>query len=285
MSKPVAETLDPLALMERETQLHFGPVPDSLGAAMSPGMEAQIADNAYLVRRPEFACVYRRGDGVTAELLAEDGEGLLHVYLAGSVHAAIAAINGLFPLHASAVLAGGKAYVFTGASGAGKSVLAASLSQVGFPLVCDDTLVIDPASVPLACLPGHKRLKLWPEGQAITQIPGSDVVSPEYPKIYADLPASEINNPVPLAGLIALQEGEHFSMEPITGSAKLTLLQDNHYTRELRDYCGSMDAGIYFDTLARIARDIPMYRFTRPFDPVQFSETRDRLATWLEEQA
>lgn len=64
-------------------------------------------------------------------------------------------------LHASAVVIGGKAAVFIGESGLGKSTLATGFARSGHPLIVDDGLVVDTddANHPVA-LPGEKALRL-----------------------------------------------------------------------------------------------------------------------------
>jgi serine kinase of HPr protein (carbohydrate metabolism regulator) len=45
-------------------------------------------------------------------------------------------------LHASAVRVAGKAVLFYGSSGTGKSTLAAALAQRGYPLIADDVCTV-----------------------------------------------------------------------------------------------------------------------------------------------
>ena len=62
------------------------------------------------------------------------------------------------------LLHGGEVFAFAGPSGSGKSTLIAALGQLGLPMFCDDTLVLDLGEPDIViCLPGHKRLKLTPE--------------------------------------------------------------------------------------------------------------------------
>ena len=66
-----------------------------------------------------------------------------HTVLIGGLNA-IAYQRGLLPLHASAIDTGEACLVFCGESGAGKSTLAAALAQAGYPLLCDDLVVVHP---------------------------------------------------------------------------------------------------------------------------------------------
>jgi len=56
----------------------------------------------------------------------------------------IAYQRGLLPLHASAIDTGKTCFAFCGESGTGKSTLAAILAQAGYPLLCDDLMIVHP---------------------------------------------------------------------------------------------------------------------------------------------
>ena len=71
--------------------------------------------------------------------------------------------RGRLILHASAVVAPKGAIAFLGASGLGKSTLAASFSQCGFPFLADDCLVLKQEGASLLAIPSYPGLRLWPE--------------------------------------------------------------------------------------------------------------------------
>ena len=64
-------------------------------------------------------------------------------------------------LHASAVRVGGKAVLFCGTSGAGKSTIAAALAQRGYPLITDDVCAIAAEGAAPLVYPDGRQLKLW----------------------------------------------------------------------------------------------------------------------------
>lgn len=69
-------------------------------------------------------------------------------------------------LHASAVAFSSGAAVFIGESGQGKSTLSASLSANGFPLLTDDSLMVQRREDHLLCVPSYPGIRLWPESVA-----------------------------------------------------------------------------------------------------------------------
>jgi hypothetical protein len=64
-------------------------------------------------------------------------------------------------LHGSAVEIGSGAVAFIGASGKGKSTLAASFSSNGYRFLSDDGLLIDRSSTGFVIRPSHASLRLW----------------------------------------------------------------------------------------------------------------------------
>ena len=220
-------------MMQRETRLRFGEVPDCIGGIAVPEGEHRVVGEEFLMRDARFAIHYRRGQGITVWLSVPEAQGELDLFLAGSTRAAIASINGLCPLHASAVTIAERVFAFTAPSGGGKSTLAAALVLRGLPLMCDDTLVLDMSATPPMALPGHKRLKLWPDAVELTGVTPMELVSQAYPKYFAHASGSDLAGLRPLAAIVALAEGPELGFERLQGSACFTALDAAHYTAQL----------------------------------------------------
>jgi hypothetical protein len=140
-------------------------------------------------------------------------------------------------------------------------------------MFCDDTLVLDLSDPErILCLPGHKRLKLRPDAIALTGASPQEKVSTTVDKHYALPAAGDVHDPLPLAELIFLREAFDFAIEPIVGSERLVLLQDDHQTADLFAGARKFDRIHQFAHLARLARQIPMARFARPIDRARFEE-------------
>ena len=84
------------------------------------------------------------------------------VYLLGQAISFALVKQGLEPLHATAVEVQGKAVVFLGQGGAGKSTLAAYFISRGHKVLTDDLLVLRKKSQGLVGYPGPPRIKLFP---------------------------------------------------------------------------------------------------------------------------
>lgn len=264
-----------LDLLWSETKVREGPLRTALdGVAVLPGEQRIAGDSYLLVGRSGFSCFYRKGEGVQLGGVRPEHAGELALYLAGSVHAAVACINGLLPIHASAVAANGRAIAFTAPSGGGKSTLVMGLGDLGLPLFCDDTLILDlgPAEA-IHAFPGHKRVKLWPEALALTGREPVELVSPDYPKYYATPTAGDIAEPLPLGALVFLKEGPEPAWRRLSGGEGIAAFDDDHYTRALYDAVNPHSRMERFALHARIARQVPMFEFVRPKQSARFRET------------
>ena len=276
---------DLVTLMRRETQVFPGPFVDRLeGQLVTAGK--QYLDHArenFLLRDRDFSILYRKGHGVFVSPEAAAWPGEVALYLDGSVYAAAACLNGLFPFHASAIAVGEGVVAFTGPAGAGKSTLLAGLSALGWPMFCDDTLIAQVGdSGELACLPGHKRLKLWPDALEMTGARSTGIVSSTYPKHFASPAGGDVARILPLRALVVLAEGEECSLVPVSAGERIALLDDDHHTRLIYEDAAGFTQADKFRLLARIAGRLAIHRFTRPKDPARFGETTGFFAERLE---
>jgi hypothetical protein len=261
-------------LLERETKVTFGRVPTHLLGKPLEQMSWQMQDGEFLLRAEgDYYFYYRMGEGIMVHRGADADVSEESLWLNGSVYAAIASMNGLLPIHASAVAFEGAVYAFTGPAGAGKSTLAAALGRFGLPMFCDDTLVLDlsdPAQV--MCLPGHKRLKLCPDALDLTGATREEKVSQTYAKHYAAPAAGTVSTAMPLAELMFLEQGTEVAITRISGSERFVRMEDDHQTRYLFEAASQFSREEQFAHRARLARQIEMMRLERPRDVTRFEE-------------
>ncbi|PKB14155.1 hypothetical protein B0I00_2786 [Novosphingobium kunmingense] len=271
---------DSMALLQRETALREGEWRGALGeTTLSPGQQRMDGDEFLVLARAGFSLHYRKGEGVTLGGYRPEYAQELALQSVGSLYAAIACINGLLPIHASAVAASGRVIAFTAPSGGGKSTLVTGLGDLGLPLFCDDTLVLDLADPALIhALPGHKRVKLWPEAMALTGRAPVDLVLPDYPKYYASPAAGDVTQPLSLGALVYLEEGPQPALRRLAAGEAMAAFADDHYTRDLYDAANPHTRAERFALHARIARQVPAYMFTRPLAGSRFGETCAFLA-------
>jgi hypothetical protein len=274
-------------MLARETRVSYGPVPHMLDGQPPHEGSWRLAGDSFLLRTDgDHYFYYRKGEGVTIERAADADCSEEQLWLNGSVYAAIASINGLVPIHASAVAHDGRVFAFTGPSGAGKSTLIAALGDRGFPMFCDDTLVLDlsdPREV--VCLPGHKRLKLTAEAIGLTGSERQEKVGPDIDKYFAAPAAGDVRAPLPLRELIFLEEGPDASIERLVGAERVARMEDDHYTSWLFAAARGFDRAGQFAHLARMAGRIAMAKFVRPHDAARFRQGVALVADYLSSES
>jgi len=270
-------------LLEREIRVSYGPVPDSLFDAPLENMSWQMKPGEFLLRAEgDHYFFYRPGEGVTVHRGADADISEESLWLNGTVYAAIASMNGLLPIHASAVAFDGAVFAFTGPAGAGKSTLVAALGKHGLPMFCDDTLVLDLSRADrIMCLPGHKRLKLRPDSFELTGAVREEKVSRTYDKYYGAPAAGTVGTALPIAELIFLEEGPDPAMIRLSGSERFASIYDDHQTLRLFEAARQFDRVEQFAHRARLARQIEMARFVRPRDAARFGEGVSMAAEYV----
>jgi len=271
-------------MIERETRVSLGPVPRCLFGDPLGETTWQMLDDEFLLRgEGDHYFHYRKGFGITIDRGEDADLSEEALWLNGSVYGAVASLNGLVPIHASAVALGGRVFAFTGPAGAGKSTLVAALGDLGLPMFCDDTLVLDLSDPDrIICLPGHKRMKLRPDALELTGAVKQEEVSKTVDKVYALPSAGDVSFALPLACLVFLEEGNSLKVEPISGAERLRRLQDDHQTSQLYGAAQQLDRAGQFSHLIRLARQIDMAVFTRPRDVMRFKEGATVAASYIE---
>ena len=113
------------------------------------------AGGAHRISAPGYGVFRISADG--REILAAPGHPSpwrWQRYLIGQALPLAAVLQGIEPLHASAVVLDGSAVAFAGASLAGKTTLAMALVREGAALLCDDVLAVEPTDDGVLAHPG-----------------------------------------------------------------------------------------------------------------------------------
>ena len=215
------------------------------------------------------------------EIVVERAEGgserNLRLYLLGSAIGALLHQRGLLPLHANAIEIGGRAFAFSGHSGAGKSTMAAWFHDRGHRILTDDVCVIatTPEGRALA-YPGLPRLRLWREA-----VEATGRTAEEYDRSFDgmdkyDVPTriEERRDPLPLGGVYLLRRAEEGAqagrVERITGAGAVETLISNTYRGAYLKTIGR--TGDHFHACLKIARAVPVFRVERLWGFDRFEE-------------
>jgi hypothetical protein len=210
----------------------------------------------------------------------------VRLYLLGSAMGALLHQRGVLPLHASAVELDGGAYAFCGASGAGKSSLAAALHLRGLRVLCDDTgaITCDDGGARFAA--GFPRIKLWPDALEHLEIDTAGL-RPDHSRgerRQLDLTRGGVAPaaaPLRAVYLLATAVGEPH-IEPLSAAATCAALMRHTYRKVVLAKVSSPAA--HFRQCAAIAAKIRAFRFSRPRDLSQFERAADLLVDHLAQQ-
>lgn len=214
----------------------------------------------------------RRGERVWAE--APHGVGVEHTatYLLGPVLGFLLRLRGTTCLHASAVMIDGRAVVFAGGAGAGKSSTAAEFARAGYTVVADDVVPLEELDDRFRVHPAYPRLRLWSDTAAALfgDAEALPRITPGWDKRFLDLRAAAFGfqeGPVELASVYLLEEGESVAIQPMALRDALIALVGQTYACKLLDPTMRSDE---FDVLARLVEHVPVRRLVRSsrFDDV-----------------
>ncbi len=255
--------------------------PTELPGAVEAGPTWLIAGDTFLIRVPGVArFMLKGGREITFELEDDTPPEEAAIFIIGTVFGILLHQRGQVVLHASAVRVGGKAVLFCGASGAGKSTMAAALGQKGYGLLTDDVCAIgvDGAGKLVAHSDGRK-LKLW--AQAIKGLDladrKADAVRAKLEKYYVE-PHEPGDETLQLGAVYVLRETRPPHADgierPNVVDAAL-FIRRNAYRPRLVAAMQQKDS--YFRSAASIAAGPGVFILTRPLTFTALPDVIERL--------
>lgn len=128
-------------------------------------------------------------------------------------------LKGKFVLHAGAVAINGKAHIFAGTPGMGKSTSIASLWQLGAIVLSDDLVLIDFIADGINCVPTLPEIKVWEESADGLGISKTSLHAAVEGKKKYLLPTQNSTSSYPIASINII------SNEPMESFAGLELLK------------------------------------------------------------
>lgn len=191
----------------------------------------------------------RGGDDILLELKPGASTRDARAYLLGSIMGAVLHQRRLLPLHANAVVIDGRAVAFSGASGTGKSTLAAHFRSQGRAVLSDDVCVItfDRDGQALAW-PGIPRIKLWGDALAAFGRTAGDLerVLDGQDKFSLPFPPHPLARPVRLSRIYMITRAPPEEIAgtvwPLNGAGAYAAINANIYRREFAAPLGTAAA-------------------------------------------
>jgi hypothetical protein len=251
------------------------------GAAFEPSLPAwyryaRLGDDSSYVRWQQLGEFLVSPDGRSLKCRAFPGASSesFHVYLVQRALSFALVKQGLEPLHATAVVAGGQAIAFLGNAGAGKSSLAACFLGAGDALLTDDLLLVRGTGDGVLASPGPSRLKLYPRvarrllGNHTSGVP----MNPDTKKLIVPVTTEHLwSRPAPLAALYVLRSRGHTTrridierLEPRAAFVEILKSTFNNL------HAGAGRAQRLFAAASRLATDVPV-------NAIHYPRVLDRL--------
>lgn len=195
-------------------------------------------------------------------------------YLLGQVFGFALHLRGYVCLHASAVAIDGKAVLFAGDPGTGKSSTAAAFAEQGCPLLADDISAVKrEESGELLVVPSFPRVCLWPDsaellyGGSARSFPRVHPSEEKYLVRMGELSGKFRDRPAPLGAIYLLTprsaDPAAPRIEPVNDAEQLVLLLANGFESLVLD--GEQKAH-EFRLLGEMCRRAPVQRLTPSSD-------------------
>ena len=249
--------------------------------------EGQCNENELLLNIPDAArYLIRHGAEILVDPAPLASPGNVAAYLLGTAFGVLCHQRGIPPLHASAIEVEDGCVAFTGGSGAGKSTLAAALAARRHQVISDDVCVLHADDHGhLLIWPGLDRLRLWEDAmQALAcDGPGVEREFRGYNKYL--IPLDPPRNPGKSRRLRRVYQldltspGSCASVTRLQGAAAVEILMQNIYRSNLAEHMGKKTT--LFTVCAAVARDVPVFRFSRPLGFDMLPEGLDVLEEHL----
>lgn len=212
--------------------------------------------------------------------------GDVRLFLLGTALGTLIHQRNWLPLHISAVDTPFGVWAFTGPSGAGKSTTAAFLHyRRGWPLVSDDVAVIKPEDSLPYLFAGPPRLKLWKDALMALQIDPVDLTQDFTltEKYHLRMHAQYLDQPHPLHALVLLDRSDADQpahLERLQGVDAFQAIMASLYRPEVGTLFQSPASLLL--KCARIANQIKVFRYRRPWVPSAIDSTLLPLITEIE---
>lgn len=271
-----------------DVRIVAGLVPESLDRPRGQGAEWEYDGAAFLLRVPgvgRFLMVNGRDLRYDQDPAHTGGD--LPLYLVGTCLAVLLGQRGLLVLHASAVTVGGRAMLFCGEAGAGKSTLAARLCQSGYDLLSDDLCSVardEQHGVVIGA--DGRRVKLWQASIAHLALepqrgPAVQVATEKY-YMQATAEEPEARPPGAIYLLACAPDGTVPTLERLSPVAAMHALEAVLY-RPVLVRALEMEAAC-FAACSALLRHAPVYRLSRPKEFCRMDEVVGLLeAQWQAE--
>jgi hypothetical protein len=247
-------------------------------------------DAGYLLRFPDLADFRVSPDGRSAvcfPALDVTDATSHHLYL-NQVLPLMLSKQGNLVFHASAVEVADGAIAFVGASGRGKSTLAASFARSGFRLLTDDGFVVEICGRGYQVLPSHPSIRLWDDSEKALIPPGTETAPAlEYTSKARFLAGENIvfcDQPRPLRRVYFLGDGSasEIAFQRMSASEALVEWVKNSFLLDVEE---KPLLASHFEEVAKLANQPIFYRLDYPRRFEDLVQAREAIVEHATEEA
>lgn len=210
----------------------------------------------------------QNGSQITIEKAPASTTATLSTFIMGLAMAALLHQRGLLVIHANSVLKNEEVTIFAGASGAGKSSMAAFAMRNGYQLLGDDVCAIyfDENDQPWV-LPAYPSIKLWQDGVAFygQQDKALLQVAADIDKYHIAISDVFCQQPQPLKRMVVLcKTNQSFNIRTVSGIEKFEMVAAQTYRKPYLDMMGL--ASQHLCLSAKLMKHTTIFQVDYPHD-------------------
>ena len=252
-----------------DVSIYFGKTPENLPNCQKKGVAFEVAMSEFLLDLKGIARFYvANGNEIIVEPKESGNKDDIRNFLLGSCFGALLHQRKILAIHASAIIHQGKAVLFTGLSGIGKSTTANAFRLEGYKMLTDDICPIKFVDNKPFALPGYPLSKLWEDSLKQLRI---DYKHLNY--IRADIPKRKVSissnfsiEPIEVKAIYLL-ESHHkatVKLENMKNTGRFQLIRHMTYRKSLIKGMGMQS--YHFKNCMQLANQIEVKRIYRPIE-------------------
>jgi hypothetical protein len=267
---------------EPDVVFAFADFPASLDAVVVHTPIVQIERGGRALITIDGVCDYLVEGGRSIRLmphLSADAPDI-RLFLLGAGFGILCHQRGVVPVHAATVEIDGEAVMMTGASGTGKSTLAAAFLRHGYRVLSDDIAPLMRSADGVRVMPAVRRIRLWEDSAEAARwdIPALERSRVSLAKF--DLAIAEGEHQAPLVPRAVIHLGRclkgEFHCSALRGVAAMQAMRRQTY--RWRALVGLEGAAAAYARVSEAAAHIPLhFDFARPMDYASLDRTVETI--------